>query len=305
MARIVELENVRKVYGSLTAVDGLSFSIEEGDVFGLLGPNGAGKTTTVEMIEGLRKPNAGSIRVAGKDVRKGIAAIREILGVQLQTTSLPELLRVSEILTLFASYYKNPLPVHEVLEEVSLTDKSKSYIQNLSGGQHQRLALALALINDPKILILDEPTTGLDPQARHNLWDIITRMSERGKTIILTTHYMEEAEKLCNKVGIMDHSRIIALDSPDNLIAQQDFSTAITVKLSGEFLTDEFKKMQGVTKVKQIEDQVTLWTAEATNTLIKLARKLDKGELTADTISMRRATLEDVFLNLTGHSLRD
>ena len=305
MSHVVEVENVRKVYGSLIAVDDLCFSIEDGDVFGLLGPNGAGKTTTVEMIEGLRKPNSGSIRVAGKDVRKGIAAIREILGVQLQTTSLPELLRVKEILTLFASYYKNPLPVQDVIEEVSLTEKGNTYIQNLSGGQHQRLALALALINDPQILILDEPTTGLDPQARHNLWDIIKRLSESGKTIILTTHYMEEAEKLCNKVGIIDHGKIIALDSPDNLIAQQEFSTAITVKIAGEFSVDKFKDIPGVIKVKQMDEEVTIWTDQATNSLIKLAQKLDKGELTVDTISMRRATLEDVFLNLTGHSLRD
>ncbi|MFB0564970.1 MAG: ABC transporter ATP-binding protein [Candidatus Aminicenantaceae bacterium] len=305
MAQIVELDNVRKTYGSVKAVDGVSFEIEKGDVFGLLGPNGAGKTTTVEMIEGLRKPDTGIIRVNGLEVSKGIGAIREILGVQLQTTSLPEMLRVEETLKLFASYYQKSLPVDDVLREVVLDDKRRSFVKELSGGQNQRLALALALINDPAILILDEPTTGLDPQARRNMWEIIERMRERGKTLILTTHYMEEAERLCNRVGIIDHGKIIALDTPDTLIAKQKFSAAVELKTSAELDLGKMQRLADVTEVIKKGETTTIYTKKAHKVLIELARMMDRQELDVENISMRRATLEDVFLDLTGRSLRE
>jgi len=305
MSYIVELESVRKTYGSVVAVDNLTLKIEKGDVFGLLGPNGAGKTTTVEMIEGLRKADSGVIQITGLEVGKGIAEIREIVGVQLQTTSLQEMLRVEETLELFASYYEHSLPVADVLEEVSLVDKRKSFVKELSGGQNQRLALALAMINDPQILILDEPTTGLDPQARRNLWEIIERMRDKGKTIILTTHYMEEAERLCNRVGIVDYGKVIALDSPANLIAQQKFSAAVELTTTTMAPLKRLKNMSDVVDITQKDELITIYTKKSHTILIELARMMDQKDLIAENISLRRTTLEDVFLDLTGHYLRN
>ena len=204
MDTVVEVKGLTKRYGDLVAVGEVSFEIEKGEIFGLLGPNGAGKTTTVEMIEGLRKPDSGTIKVCGIDVAKGMDKVKEIIGVQLQTTTIYDKIRVGEVIALFGSYYQKSLPTDEILGEVSLNDKKDSFVEALSGGQNQRLAMALALVNDPEILFLDEPTTGLDPQARRNVWDIIERLKGRGKTIILTTHYMEEVERLCHRVGIIE-----------------------------------------------------------------------------------------------------
>jgi ABC-2 type transport system ATP-binding protein len=197
MDALVEVKGLTKRYGDLVAVDEVSFGLKRGEIFGLLGPNGAGKTTTVEMIEGLRKPDSGTIKVCGIDVAKGMDKVNEIIGVQLQATTMYDKIRVGEAIDLFGGYYRKSLPTDEILGEVSLNDKKGSFVEALSGGQNQRLAVALALVNDPEILFLDEPTTGLDPQARRNIWDIIERLGGRRKTIILTTHYMEEAERLC------------------------------------------------------------------------------------------------------------
>ncbi len=220
MNAMLEVTNLTKRYGPLVAVDGVNFSVEEGEIFGILGPNGAGKTTTVEMIEGLRKPNAGSITLLGMDALRSRQEITELIGVQLQSTTLHARIWVFEALELFGSYYRRAIPAVQLLDELALTEKKDTFVERLSGGQRQRLALALALVNDPKVVFLDEPTTGLDPQARRNLWETITGLKERGKTVLLTTHYMEEAEELCRRVAIMDHGKIIALDTPDALIAQ-------------------------------------------------------------------------------------
>jgi ABC-2 type transport system ATP-binding protein len=223
---VVEVTNLTKRYDDLVAVNDVSFNIEKGEIFGLLGPNGAGKTTTVEMIEGLRQSDDGAIRVCGLDVSKRLDRVKEIIGVQLQSTTIYDKIRVGEAIDLFGSYYQKTLPTTEVLDKVSLSDKKDSFVEALSGGQKQRLAIALAMVNDPEILFLDEPTTGLDPQARRNVWDIIEGLKEKGKTIVLTTHYMEEAERLCDRVGIMDMGRIIALDTPKDLIAKQNLESA-------------------------------------------------------------------------------
>jgi ABC-2 type transport system ATP-binding protein len=215
----VQVENLTEKYGTLIAVRDVSFSIEKGEIFGLLGPNSAGKTTTVEMIEGLRKQDT--------DALEGCGRIKEIIGVQLQTTTLYYKIWVGEVISVFWSCHRKSLSVHQVLEEVSLTDKKSAFVSTLSGGQKQRLAMALALVDDPVVLFLDEPTTGLDPQARHNVWSIIEEMRERGKTIILTTHYMEEAKYLCHRVGVIDRGRIIALDTPFNLIAKAGLVSTI------------------------------------------------------------------------------
>ena len=227
MNAVVEVKGLTKRYGDVIAVNEVSFDIEKGEIFGLLGPNGAGKTTTVELIEGLRKPDSGFIKVCGIDVSDGIDKVKELIGVQLQTTTLYDKIRIGEAIDLFGGYYQKSLPTAQILDGVSLSDKRDSFVEALSGGQRQRLALALALVNDPEILFLDEPTTGLDPQARRNVWDIVERLREQGKTIILTTHYMEEAERLCDRIGIMDQGKIIALDAPRDLIANQNLESAI------------------------------------------------------------------------------
>ena len=223
----VEVKDLTKRYGNLVAVDKVSFAIQEGEIFGILGPNGAGKTTTIEMIEALRKPDGGSIQVCHIDVTRRADKVKEIIGVQLQSTSLYDRIRVTEVIDLFGGYYPKSLPTSEVLQEISLVEKKDSFVESLSGGQKQRLALALSLVNDPRVLFLDEPTTALDPQARRATWDIIERLRQKGKTIILNTHYMEEAERLCDRVGIMDHGQIIALDTPSTLISKQNLDSAI------------------------------------------------------------------------------
>jgi len=300
METIVEVENLVKRYGEITAVDGISFEVHEGEIFGMLGPNGAGKTTTVECIEGLRIPDEGRIHVFGLPVGPQTEAIKARIGVQLQTTALYPRLTVRETLELFASFYPRHRPIDELIEMVSLKDREKALVKDLSGGQQQRLSLALALVNDPKILFLDEPTLGLDPQARRNAWDIITAMRGEGKTVFLTTHYMEEAERLCDRVAIIDYGHIIALDSPATLIEQHFQERAVVFEAEG---ADEeaLRALPGVTHVRCDGPEVTLYTTDAPATLAAL---VSQEEGLSD-LHVRRATLEDVFLKLTGRRLRD
>ena len=305
MNPVVEVKNLTKRYGDVVAVDHISFEIERGEIFGLLGPNGAGKTTIMEVIEGLRRPDSGTIEVCGIDVSQGTAKVKEIIGVQLQTTTIYDKIRVGEALDLFGGYYRKSLPTDEILKEVSLSDKRGSFVEALSGGQKQRLAMALALVNDPEILFLDEPTTGLDPQARRNVWDIIESLKGMGKTIILTTHYMEEAERLCDRVGIMDYGKIIALDTPRNLIAKQNLESAVEFITPNGVEKEFFQKLPRVNKVSQEGDRFILHTKEASSVLIELTRLSESNNLNLDHISVRKATLEDVFLELTGRKLRD
>jgi ABC-2 type transport system ATP-binding protein len=286
-------------------VNDVSFEIEEGEIFGLLGPNGAGKTTTVELIEGLRKSDSGFIKVCGIDVSDGIDKAKELIGVQLQTTTLYDKIRIGEAIDLFGGYYQKSLPATQILDELSLSDKEGSFVDVLSGGQRQRLALALALVNDPEILFLDEPTTGLDPQARRNVWDIVERLRERGKTIILTTHYMEEAERLCDRIGIMDQGKIIALDAPRDLIAKQNLESAIELITSNGVSKEFFHKLPNVSNVTQDGDRFILHTKETSPVLTQLTHLSESGDLDMKSISVRKATLEDVFLELTGKKLRE
>lgn len=305
MGTAVEVKDLTKIYGNLTAVDSVSFTIEEGEIFGLLGPNGAGKTTALEMIEGLRKPNKGSIQVCGMDVTKRANDIKEIIGVQLQSTSVYDKVKVSEVIDLFGGYYHKSRPAAEVLEEVHLNEKRNSFVDSLSGGQKQRLALALALVNDPRVLFLDEPTTALDPQARRSIWEIVEGLSRKGKTIILNTHYMEEAERLCERVGIMDHGQIIALDTPANLILKQNLDSAVEVISSNGTRKEFFEKLPRVNKVTQDGEKFILQTREALELLTDIIRLRGENKLQLQNVSVREATLEDVFLELTGRKLRD
>ena len=306
MSIVVKVDNLTKRYGDLTAVNDISFSIDKGEIFGLLGPNGAGKTTTVEMMEGLRKPDDGSIEICGIDALKKPGNIKELIGAQLQSTTIYDQIRVKEVIDLFGNYYKKSIPSSKLLEEVSLTDKKNAFYRTLSGGQKQRVAMALAIVNDPEVLFLDEPTTGLDPQARRNVWSIITNLRKRGKTIILTTHYMEEAEQLCQRVGIIDHGEIIALDTPSNLIANTGLKSTIEFSVSQEDSEKILQGLKGIGKVTQQSDnKFILNTKESSKTLKELTRFSDKNNINMDNISVRKATLEDVFLSLTGRRLRE
>lgn len=304
MSKVVEVESLVKRYGSLAAVDDVTFSVEEGEVFGVLGPNGAGKTTTVEMIEGLRKPDSGSIRVLGIDTLREPERIKELIGVQLQTTSLYDRIRVKEAVDLFGGYYRRAIPTATLLDEVSLTDKTNSYVSELSGGQRQRLALALALVNDPGMVFLDEPTTGLDPQARRSVWGTIAGLRQKGKTIILTTHYMEEAEKLCRRVAIMDHGKIITLDTPDALIAGAGLDSRIELDDVPEALRSALERTDLPVRVSEDGDKMILHTKKSSQVLKEITRVATEHDIDLGSISVQKATLEDVFLTLTGRQLR-
>lgn len=306
MGNVVKVSDLTKKYGSLLAVDNISFAIEKGEIFGLLGPNGAGKTTTVEMIIGLRKPDSGSIQVCGIDALKEPSSIKEIIGVQLQSTTLYDKIRVKEAIELFGSYYRKSLPSDEILKEVSLTEKKDSFISTLSGGMKQRLSMALALVNDPQVLFLDEPTTGLDPQARRNVWSIVENLKARGKTIILTTHYMEEADQLCHRVGIIDQGKIIALDSPGNLITNSGLESTIEFHSMPEESDKVFQKLAVVGKINRLDnDRFVLYTKEPSRVLQEITRISGENGITLKNITVREATLEDVFLSLTGKKLRE
>jgi ABC-2 type transport system ATP-binding protein len=215
---LVEVQDLCKSYGSLQAVDGVSFSVKRGEVFGILGPNGAGKTTTVEILEGMRLPDSGVARIDGIDIRKDPRSVKALIGIQLQSSSFFEKLNLAELLEVFGSLYRRRVDAKALLREVELEDKAKSDFKELSGGQKQRFSIAITLVNDPLLLFLDEPTTGLDPQARRHLWELVKRFKKEGRTVLMTTHYMEEAEELCDRVAIMDRGRIVAMDPPDSLI---------------------------------------------------------------------------------------
>jgi ABC-2 type transport system ATP-binding protein len=309
----IEVLGLVKRYGDLTAVDNVSFSVEHGEIFGLLGPNGAGKTTTLEMMEGLRVPDAGIARVLGSDVAANPRAVKERIGVQLQLTAVPDFTTVREALQLFGALYEHSRPVADLLREFDLEQKAGTYTNKLSGGQMQRLSIALALVNDPEVVFLDEPTTGLDPQARLNLWEVIEGLRERGKTVVLTTHYMEEAERLCRRVAIIDHGRIVALDTPARLIAEHAPGTTIELEAVPGLDVAALQALPGVDHVS-IDERASIATRRPETVLHAL---LDPGAPWADMVSddgerrsgvrdllVRQGTLEDVFISLTGGSLR-
>lgn len=300
---MVDVKDLVKRYGSFTAVKGVKFQVEKGEIFGLLGPNGAGKTTTIEMLVGLRKPDEGTAALAGYDVRKDVNKVKEVIGVQLQSTSLFELLKVEEILHLYASFYPSHVDINQLIEDMLLTEKRKDRIKGLSGGQKQRLAIALALIHDPEIVFLDEPTTGLDPQARRTLWDIVLRLKERGKTVILSTHYMDEAHVLCDRIGIMDQGELIALDTPTNLVKTLQSTSTIEFHLNNPPEQEWFMRMDGVEEVAIKDTFVQLYTDELQLALTSLISISTEHHLKIQDLETRQATLEDVFIHMTGRKL--
>lgn len=302
----IVVEGLSKHYGQVRAVDDVSFSVETGEVFGLLGPNGAGKTTTVEILVGLRQRDKGKASVLGLDPGRDAAALKTRIGVQLQTVALYPRLTVSETADLFASFYPRPLDAARLLARVGLKDKMGVQTMQLSGGQRQRLAIALAMIGDGELAFLDEPTTGLDPQARRSLWDLILDLKGRGKTVFLTTHYMDEAERLCDRVAVMDHGRIIALDSPRQLINHNFAERAVEFQSEALAKDEELTKLPGVSRVHANGDNVvTLYTTDAGRTIDELMHYSAKLNSPVEGLVVRQATLEDVFLKLTGRRIRE
>ena len=304
----LRVRNLRKAYKDVVAVDGLDLEVQAGECFGLLGPNGAGKTTTVEICEGLTTPDSGDVEVLGQRWSSDADQLRQRLGIQLQDTQLSEKLTVFETVRLFRSFFRQGAAAPEVIARVQLEEKQKSRVGDLSGGQKQRLALACALVGDPDFLFLDEPTTGLDPQARRQLWELIEEFKHSGRTILLTTHYMDEAERLCDRVAIMDHGKKIALGTPRELIASTcaehmvEFSASNASKVLD---VTALRQLEGVRDVRTENGAVLLQVTELHTSLPVLLAELTRQNVPLTELRTHSATLEDVFVTLTGRHLRD
>ncbi len=308
MAIAIQCRGLRKTYDrKVEAVRGLDLEIEAGECFGLLGPNGAGKTTTIEILEGLLEPTSGEVAILGRNWRTHARELREWLGISLQETRLSEKLTVRETLQLFSSFYRHPTSIDTVLEELSLQEKADALVGKLSGGQKQRLAVATALVANPKILFLDEPTTGLDPQSRRQLWDIVRQFQKRNGTVLLTTHYMDEAERLCDRLAIIDHGQIIAAGTPPELIERLtghhivEFAVAHPASDDGHV----WGKLPGVQSVRSEDGLYCLRVNEPHETIPALLAEVQKQHAQLVHLTTRQASLEDVFVQLTGRHLRE
>ena len=302
---ILQVENLVKRYGDLEAVRGVSFSVEEGEVFGLLGPNGAGKTSTVEVLEGLRTRDGGNVSVCGLDPQQDEQALKHEIGAALQSTALPDKLRVMEALRLFASFYKRRRNPEELLERFGLKEKRTAYYNQLSGGQKQRLALAMALVNDPKLLFFDEPTAGLDPQVRREIYDIIEELKREKKTILMTTHYIEEAERLCDRVAIIDHGQVITLGTPRVLKSRAGGTTRIEVRLSKPASNGSLKSLEGVADAREVDGAFVIHSDRPPQTIVSLVKYLEAQNNELVSLEIATPSLEDVFIEMTGRRLRD
>ncbi len=300
----IEVRNLRRTYGDVTAVDDVSFDVAEGEIFGLVGPNGAGKTTTVECVEGLRRPTSGHVEVIGLDPIADRLRLVERIGVQLQESALPPRLRVAEALELFGSFYRSGVDADHLLELLSLNEKRNTAIAKLSGGQRQRVFIALALVNQPEIVFFDELTTGLDPQARHSMWDLVRTIRERGATVVLTTHYMEEAERLCDRVMIIDEGRIIALDSPETLINALGIDQRIVFGVSeGQDLAC-LNGVPAVTRVERGNERAIVYGG-GRHFAGSVVSALEDADVPFTDLRTEQPNLEDVFLSLTGQEMRE
>jgi ABC-2 type transport system ATP-binding protein len=302
---VIAVTDLRKSYGEVRAVDGVSFNVARGEVFGLLGPNGAGKTTTIETLEGLLRPDSGTATVLGIDVTRHPGRLKERIGVQLQTAALYPNLTVVELIDLFGSFYGNRRPTKELVLELGLEEREIALSKELSGGQQQRLSIALALVNDPEVIFLDEPTTGLDPQARRSLWEHIEKLRAQDRTIILTTHYMEEAEQLCDRVAIMDHGRILEIGTVNELVTRHFRQRTVRFASRPELSDEMLARLRGVEKVTHESDETILYTSDVPQTVGALLKQGDELGIEGLDVAVRRPTLEDVFIELTGRQLRD
>ena len=308
-APALRVSGLHKKFGDVIAVDGLDLTVETGECFGLLGPNGAGKTTTIEICEGLTTPDRGEVEVLGRNWDRDERALRERLGIQLQETQLSEKLTVKETVTLFRSFYERGRSVDEIIAIVQLGEKRSARVGKLSGGQKQRLALACALVGDPELLFLDEPTTGLDPQSRRQLWELIIELRASGRTILLTTHYMDEAERLCDRVAIIDHGRAIALGSPRELIASLGAEHVVEFTApdaaAGALSVESLQRLNGVQTAREVAGRWTLEVSELARAVPALLAELREHGAPLGELATHSATLEDVFVSLTGRQLRD
>ena len=302
---VLRVENLVKRYGDVEAVRGVSFSVNEGEVFGLLGPNGAGKTSTIEILEGLRNADGGTAFVCGLDPARDSDTLKHEIGAALQSTALPEKIRVMEALRLFASFYKRRRNPEELLKRFGLAEKRNAFYSQLSGGQKQRLALAIALINDPKVVFLDEPTAGLDPQVRREIYDIIEELKRDKKTIVLTTHYIEEAERLCDRVAIIDHGKVISQGTPLELKQASADKTRIEVRLAKPESDDRLKNLEGVADCRALNGAYVLHCQRPPQAIVALVKHLETQDNELVSLEIFTPSLEDVFIELTGRRLRD
>jgi ABC-2 type transport system ATP-binding protein len=312
MVTAIEVQGLRKVYGgpapgragAVVAVNDIHFKVETGEIFGMVGPNGAGKTSAIECIEGLRARSGGSVRTLGLDPEQDGHALRQRIGVQLQEAALPDRLKVWETMDLFASFYRQPVDWRPLLEQFGLEEKRGAAFAKLSGGQKQRLSIALALINDPELVFLDELTTGLDPQARRTMWDLVRSIRKRGKTVFLTTHYMEEAERLCDRVAILDHGRIVALDTPENLVRSLGAENRVVFTVDGPLNNGVFGSIESVTRTERIGDRVVAY-GHGEDLVVEVVTSLAAAKVRFRDLRTEQASLEDVFLALTGREMRE
>ena len=304
MSSVIEVRNLRKTYGTLVAVDDISFEVGEGEIFGMVGPNGAGKTTTIECIEGLRRPDKGSVKLLGMDPSEKRRAITNHIGVQLQESALPPRLRVAEALDLFASFYERRADAGELLDILGLTEKRSSAFDELSGGQKQRLFIALALINRPKIVFFDELTTGLDPQARRSMWDLVRQIREQGCTVFLTTHFMEEAERLCDRVLIIDQGQIVALDTPEAMIRSLGAENRLVFTIPENQAAPPLTDLPQVQRVEQFGERVVVY-GHGERFASSVVYALEDAGVDFLDLRTEQSNLEDVFLSLTGQEMRE
>lgn len=305
MNPIVRVEGLNKTYGTTIAVDNISFEVQEGEIFGIVGPNGAGKTTTIECLEGLRKPDNGSIRILGVDPKNDPDFLKLHTGMQLQQSNLPDRMKVWEALDLYSTFYPNPVNWQDLLQTLGLSEKRNTAFSKLSGGQKQRLFIALALLPDPELIFLDELTTGLDPQARHVIWDLIREVRSKGKTILLTTHFMEEAERLCDRVAILDHGQIVALDTPEALIHSIAGEERITFHVEAPLPASFEQAFSGSIRIEQQDERIIIHGKSPNGPLITpVINLLTENNIKFRDLSTEQANLEDVFLALTGHQIR-
>jgi len=302
---VITVSGCRKTYDSLIAVDDVSFDVLDGEIFGLIGPNGAGKTTTMECVEGLRRPDRGTIKVLGLDPIRDVYALQRRIGVQLQQAQLQKRIKVREAVHLWASLYRKPAADGDrLLEQLGLTDKRNAWFMTLSGGQKQRLFIALALVNDPELVFLDELTTGLDPQARRAIWDLVRGIRARGKTVFLTTHLMEEAERLCDRVAIIEHGRIVEIDTPERLVAKHCPERTVVLRTADPDADARFRAIPRVGSVTRQDDRVTIQGSGETF-VTSVIQCLSEGGIRVTDFRTVHPTLEDVFLKLTGRSIRN
>lgn len=302
---IIEVHNLTKSYGTVQALRGVSFEVHEGEVFGLLGPNGAGKTSTVEILEGLRPADGGLVSVCGLDPESSGSDFKQEIGAVLQSTALPDKLRVIEALTMFASFYKRRRDPAGLLRRFGLEEKRNAFYSQLSGGQKQRLALAMSLVNEPRVLFLDEPTAGLDPQVRREIYGIIEELKGQGKTILLTTHYIEEAEKLCDRVAIIDQGRVIVLGTPRELKQRSAGTTRIELRLARPESDSALRGLEGVADCHASDGAYVVHSTHVPQTIVSLVKYLEAHGNELSSLDIAAPSLEDVFLELTGRRLRD